>query len=188
MNPWLALFLAVTIPGLPELQHMMARFAPVEIRVDTSALSPGDRQALAKLIEAARLVDDIFLTQLWSGNQAMYANLKKDTTPLGKARLDYFWLSKGPWSDLDDYAAFVPGAPPRKLPGANFYPEDMRREEFEAWAKTLPEAARRQAEGFFTVIGRNGQRQLTITPLQRGIQARFDARGEIAASGGRSDG
>jgi hypothetical protein len=40
MNPWLALFLAVTIPGLPELQHMMARFAPVEIRVDTSALSP----------------------------------------------------------------------------------------------------------------------------------------------------
>jgi len=164
MNPWLALFLAVTIPGLPELQHMMARFAPVEIRVDTSALSPGDGQALAKLIEAARLVDDIFLTQLWSGNQAMYANLKKDATPLGKARLDYFWLSKGPWSDLDDYAAFVPGAPPRKLPGADFYPEDMRREEFEAWAKALPEAARRQAEGFFTVIWRNSQRRLTITP------------------------
>jgi hypothetical protein len=70
-------------------------------------------------------VDDIFLTQLWSGNQAMYARLKKDTTPLGKARLDYFWLNKGPWSDLDDYAAFLPGAPPRKLPGANFYPEDM---------------------------------------------------------------
>ena len=164
MHPWLALFLAVTIPGLPELQHMMARYAPVEIRTDISGLSQGDRQALAKLIEAARLVDDIFLTQLWSGNQALYASLKKDATPLGKARLDYFWLNKGPWSDLDDYAAFVPGAPPRKLPGADFYPEDMRREEFEAWVKTLPEGVQRQAEGFFTVIGRNGARQLTITP------------------------
>ena len=77
----------------------------------------------------------------------MYARLKKDTTPLGKARLDYFWLNKGPWSDLDDHAAFLPGAPPRKLPGANFYPEDMRREEFEAWAKTLPEAAAPRGRG-----------------------------------------
>jgi len=146
---------------------MEARFAPVTLRVDTSGLSPGDRQALAKLMEAASLIDDIFLTQLWSGNQAMYAHLKKDATPLGKARLDYFWLSKGPWSDLDDYAAFLPGAPPRKLPGADFYPEDMRREEFEAWAKSLPEDQRRDAEGFFTVIRRDAAGHLTAVPYSR---------------------
>jgi hypothetical protein len=146
---------------------MEARFAPVEMRVDTAGLSPGDRKALVKLIEAARLIDDIFLNQLWSGNQAMYAQLKKDTTPLGKARLDYFWLSKGPWSDLDDHAAFIGGAPPRKLPGANFYPEDMHREEFEAWAKALPEAERQQAEGFFTVIRRDSAQKLTIVPYSR---------------------
>ena len=170
MSPFLAFFLAVTIPEVAQLEHMSARFAPVKMRVDVSRLSPGDRQALPKLIEAARLMDHIFLTQLWSGNQDMYARLQKDTTPLGKARRNYFWLNKGPWSDIDDYAAFVPGAPPRKLPGANLYPEDMHREEFEAWVKTLPEAERRQAEGFFTVIRRDGARHLTIVPYSQEYQ------------------
>jgi len=163
--PFLAFFLAVTMPNLTQLKEMSARFAPVEMRVDTSALSAGDQKALVKLLEAARVVDHIFLTQLWSGNQAMYATLRKDATPLGHARLDYFWLNKGPWSNLDDNAAFVPGAPPRKLPGANFYPEDMRSEEFEAWVKTLPEAQRREAEGFFTVIRRDAAHHLTIVPF-----------------------
>jgi hypothetical protein len=162
-----AFLIAVTIPDLTQLKQMEARFAPVELRVDTSALSPGDRKALAKLLEAAGLIDDIFLIQLWSGNEEMYARLKKDATPLGKARLDYFWLNKGPWSDLDDYAAFLPGAPPRKLPGANFYPQDMSREEFEAWAKTLPDAQRREAEGFFSVIRRDAERHLTVVPYSR---------------------
>jgi hypothetical protein len=150
---------------------MEARFAPVALHVDTSGLSAGDRKALAKLMEAARLIDDIFLTQFWSGNQATHARLKKDTTPLGKARLDYFWLNKGPWSDLDDYAAFLPGAPPRKLPGANFYPEDMTREEFEAWVKTLPDAQRRDAEGFFTVIRRDSTNRLTAVPYSQDYRA-----------------
>ena len=167
MSPLLAFFLAVTIPDLAQLKQMEARFAPIAMRVDTSGLSPGDQKALAKLVEVAGLIDHIFLTQLWSGNQAMYARLKQDATPLGKARLDYFWLNKGPWSDIDDYAAFLPDAPPRKLPGANFYPEDMSREEFEDWVKTLPEAKRREAEGFFTVIRRNAVHQLTIVPYSQ---------------------
>ena len=57
------------IPDLAQLQKMIARFQPTELRVDVSKLSPGDRQALAKLIEAARVLNDIFLTQLWSGDQ-----------------------------------------------------------------------------------------------------------------------
>ena len=167
MIPFLSFFLAVTTPDLAQLKQMEARYAPVEMRVEISGLSAGDRQALVKLIEAARLVDDVFLTQLWSGDREMYARLKKDTTPLGRARLDYFWLNKGPWSDLDDYAAFVPGAPPRKLPGANFYPEDMRREEFEAWVKALPESRRHAAQSFFTVIRRDAERRLSIVPYSR---------------------
>ena len=167
MKLWLAFFLAVTIPDLTQLKQMEARFAPIELRVDTAALSPGDRKALAKLLEAALLIDDIFLSQLWSGNQAMYAHLQADATPLGKARLDYFRLNKGPWSDLDDYAAFLPGVPPRKLPGANFYPEDLRRDEFEAWVKALPEAQRREAEGFFTVIRRDAAHHLVAVPYSQ---------------------
>jgi len=94
---------AATIPDLAQLQKMIARFQPTELRVDLSKLSPGDRQALAKMIEAARLLNDIFLTQMWSGNHALHVKLRANTTPLGKARLDYFWLNKSPWSEIDDH-------------------------------------------------------------------------------------
>src|SRR5277367_205324 len=140
------------IPDLGQLQKMIARFQPTPLRVDVSKLSSGDRQALSKLIEAARVLNDIFLTQMWSGNHALYTKLRQDTTPLGKARLDYFWLNKSPWSEIDDHEAFLPGVPPKKLPGANFYPADMTRQEFEDWAKTLSKYEQEEAEGFFTVI------------------------------------
>ena len=158
MKPFLVLLAAAVMPDLAQLKEMGARFAPVKPQHDESALSPGDRRALPKLLEAARVLNLVFLDQLWSGNRALYEKLQKDTTPLGRERLHYFWLNKGPWSDLDDHAAFLPGVPERNPAGANFYPEDMPREEFEAWVKTLPEPARLQAEGFFTVIRRNAGR------------------------------
>ena len=43
-----------TVPDLAQLQQMAARFAPTPLHVDQSALSAGDKAALAKLIEAAR--------------------------------------------------------------------------------------------------------------------------------------
>ncbi len=153
-----------TIPDLSQLQKMIARFAPTELRADVSKLSPGDRKALGKLIEASRVLNDIFLQQMWAGNQALQGKLQRDTTPLGQARLDYFWLNKGPWSDLDDHAAFLPDVPPKKLPGANFYPDDMTRAEFESWVKTLSDADRDGAESFFTVLRRGSGRSLHSVP------------------------
>ena len=70
-----------------ELKRMTARFAPVPLRVDTSKLSKDDMRALPKLIEAARVVDHLFLQQLWSGNLKLYADLQKDTSALGKRDL-----------------------------------------------------------------------------------------------------
>jgi hypothetical protein len=145
-------------PDAAELKRMAARFARVELKVNTSELAPGDRAALAKLIQAARLIDDIFMDQYWSGDHAMLAELRKDNSPLGRERLRYFWLNKGPWSSLDNHQAFLPGVPAHKPVGANFYPEDMTREEFE---KRLPED---NAKGFFTVIRREGN-DLRIVPF-----------------------
>lgn len=146
-----------TIPDLAQLQKMIHRFAPTPLRADTSRLSAGDRQAMTKIVEAARIFDEIFMKQLWSGDLALYAKLQKDTSPLGKARLHYFWINKGPWSDIDDYKAFLPGVPPRKLPGANFYPADMTKEDFERWVAALSPQEQEQAKGFFTVIRRKAK-------------------------------
>ncbi len=156
--------LATKVPDLAQLQKMTARFAPTELKVDIGNLSEGDRKALAKLIEAARLIDPIFMQQYWSGDLALYAKLQKDTSPLGKARLHYFWINKGPWSELDASTAFIPGVPEHKLPGANFYPESMTKEQFESWVKTLPEAEQKQATGFFTVIRSDGKNGFKIVP------------------------
>jgi hypothetical protein len=172
---WLAMAFAensTQLPGIEELKQMQARFAPVQMRVDTSKLSPADRKAMLPLIKAARLVDDLFLHQYWSGDTALYAGLRGDKTPLGRARLRYFWLNKGPWSSLDGSQSFLPGVPAHKPAGANYYPEDMTRQEFESWVKTLSEAERREATGFFSVIRRSGGK-LSVVPYSREYEPRL---------------
>jgi hypothetical protein len=166
---------AATIPDLAELNRMIARYAPVELHADASKLSAGDQKALAKLLDAARVIDDIFLTQVWSGNAALRVKLAADTSPLGKARLHYFDLNKGPWSELDDHAAFLPGVPEKKLPGANFYPRQMTKAEFEAWVAKLPKAQREQATGFFSVIGPPGTetRSLYLSPYSHAYDTKL---------------
>ena len=81
------------IPDLAELEKMAARFAPTELRVETGSLSPGDQKALVKLIEAGRVLNEIFMDQMWSGNDALRAKLREDRTPLGHARRHYFRIT-----------------------------------------------------------------------------------------------
>ncbi len=96
---------------------------------------------------------------------ALGARLAKDATPLGKARYHYYLINNGPWSDLDEHKAFVPNVPAAKLPGANFYPEDMTKAEFEAWVKKLLPAGSGKGDGFFTVI----HRQETAASFSRNL-------------------
>jgi hypothetical protein len=140
-----------SMPDLAELERMAARFAPVEISADLSHLPERERQALAKLVQAGRVMDSLFLRQVWAGNPAMLLDLVKDETPLGKARLNYFLLNKGPWSRLDHNRPFVPGAP-EKPEGAGFYPLGAAKAQIDAWFQKLPPAERTSAMGFFTAI------------------------------------
>src|SRR5581483_1392977 len=181
---------AAKVPGLAELNRMISRFAPTTIRVDTKSLSSGDRQALAKLIQAARIVNNIYMQQLWSGDLALYAKLQKDKSPLGRARLHYFWINKGPWDDLDGFKAFIPGVPPRKPLGANFYPEDMTKEQFEDWVKELPADRQLQAKGFFTVIRweDNSKKKLTFVPYSQEYKSDLErAAGLLREAAGLTD-
>jgi hypothetical protein len=140
-------------PGQNELQAMTKRFAPVDIGADIAGLPPSERQVLTRLLQAAWVMDGLFLRQVWAGNETMLLYLLKDDSPLGQARLRYFLLNKGPWSRLDGNEPILTGLGP-KPSGANFYPAGATKEELEAWFASLPEAGRSRATGFFTTVRR----------------------------------
>ncbi len=150
------------MPTLAELQKMTARYAPADIGADLSALPPNERDALARLIEAARIMDALFLRQVWAGNDAMLQDLaSRAARPVGPrasrsaaARLRYFLINKGPWDRLDDNRSFVPGAP-AKPESANFYPAAAAKPDVQAWLDGLTGAARDAGTGFFTTIRRS---------------------------------
>jgi hypothetical protein len=141
-----------------QLDAMAKRFAPVNLTADTSALSTGDKAAIVKLIEAAKIIDTLQLRQRWADNEALWAALNKDQSALGKARQRYFWLNKGPWSIIDGNQSFMPAEyagikiPARKPDGANFYPAGASKAALETWMNALPAKDKEQAQWFFTTI------------------------------------
>jgi hypothetical protein len=164
---------AATDPMLQQIQTMAARFAPVDLTADANALPANERQALAKMIEAARVFDALYLRQVWEGNESLLVQLSQDETPLGRARLNYFLLNKGPWSRLDHNQSFVTGVP-AKPPQGNFYAVGATKEEVEKWLAGLPAAAREQATGFFTTIRRGPDGKLQAVPYS------LEYQGELA--------
>ncbi|HET7292720.1 MAG TPA: hypothetical protein VFM88_09855 [Vicinamibacteria bacterium] len=154
---------AEVLPDAAALEKMADRFAPVDIRVDLSALPESERNTLAKLVQAAKILDALFLRQVSAQNETWLRGLLDDPTPLGRARLRYFIINKGPWSRIDHNAPFLPGAG-TKPASANFYPADATREEVEAWMESLTGAAQEAAKGFFTTIRRDPDGRLRAVP------------------------
>lgn len=152
-----------SLPAEAELRSMAARFAPVTVKVDTSALPPNEKLALAKMVEAAKIFDALFYRQVAPLNETWLAQLVTDTSALGRARLHFFSINKGPWSRLDQHRVFIPGVGHRP-PGGNFYPVDATREEIESWIKTLPKDQQEQATGFFTTVRRDAACKLMLVP------------------------
>ncbi len=154
---------AESLPDIERLRQMHARFVPVEIAADLSHLPDNERTALARMVDAAKILDAIFLRQVSPLNETHLAALVRDPSPLGRARLDYFRLNAGPWSRLDHDTPFLPGVGP-KPQSANFYPADATREEVDTWLNSLSGEERTAATGFFTVIRRGPEGRLTAVP------------------------
>jgi len=152
-----------TDPETQKLQTMAARFAPVDLTADVSKLPQNERQALAKLVAASKVFDTLFLRQVWEGNESLLLDLAADDSPLGRARRHYFLINKGPWSRLDEDAAFIPGVP-KKPEEANFYPAGASKADVEAWFKSLSGAEHSRATGFFTTIRRGPDGKFIAVP------------------------
>jgi hypothetical protein len=152
------------LPNAAELQRQTARFAPVDLKVDVSKLPDNEKRALAKMVQAARLMDTIFMRQSWAGNETLLLDLLADTTPLGRERLHAFLLNKGPWSRLDEGRPFIPGVPATPPDSGNFYPPGSTKESIEQWVKSLPEPQQHEATGFYTTLRRAPDGKLTVVP------------------------
>ncbi|HKO60366.1 MAG TPA: hypothetical protein VJV03_04345, partial [Pyrinomonadaceae bacterium] len=153
--------------GDTDLARKIRRFAPTELTASTAHLSPNDKKALAKIIEAAKLMDPLFLHQVWSGNEALKKKLEADKTPAGQLRLHYFLINDGPWSRIDNKEPFIDGVPHEKPAMANHYPEDVTKEEFNAWVESLPEPEKQKATGFFYLIRRDANGKLMTVPYSK---------------------
>ncbi|MGE3578366.1 MAG: hypothetical protein AB7I25_07895 [Vicinamibacterales bacterium] len=151
------------------LEGLAARFAPVDLAADVGALPEPERKALGKIVAAARIMDALFLRQAWAGNESMLLTLLQDQTPEGRARLHYFLINKGPWSRLDHFEPFVPGAGTRPA-SANFYPAGATKAEVEAWITGLPKAQQDGATSYFTTIRRGPDGRFLSVPYSQEYQ------------------
>jgi hypothetical protein len=153
---------------LTRLDAKIAQYAPVTIGADIAGLPPHERNALAYIVDAARLMDPLFLEQAWAGNPALLMTLAEDHTPEGQATLHYFLINKGPFDRLDHLKGFVdtatwpPAAP--ETSRSSYYPADATRADLERWFASLTGPAHDQAVGFFSVIRRDARGQLVAVP------------------------
>ena len=169
---------ASALPDATALRRLEAQYAPVDLAVDLSQVSPGERTALARLVEAGRIMDALFLRQVWAGNEALLLGLLQEPGPLGAARLAYFLRNKGPWDRLDGNRPFLPGVP-GKPAGAGFYPAGAGKGDVERFLAGLPPAEQEAAQGFFTVLRRRPDGTMAVVPYSVEYQGELARAAEL---------
>ncbi len=151
-------------PDADTLKKLDARFAPVDIKAETGSLPPNERRALAQLVKAAKIMDTLFMRQVWGGSETKLLELSLDPSPLGRARFQYFVRHKGPWDRQDENKGFLPDVPPTKPEGGNFYPPGSKKADIESWIEGLGEKEKAAATGFFTTIRRGADGKMMAVP------------------------
>lgn len=133
------------------LKEQIAKFAPTELKYDASILDERQKIVVEKLYRASKIMDEIFLDQVYSKNKKIKADLMAQDSEEAKLQLELFNIMFGPFNRLEHDKPFI--GTEKKPPGANFYPEDMTKEEFKKWIKDHP-ADEKAFTSEFTVIRR----------------------------------
>lgn len=144
-----------------KLKQKIAKFVPVKITYDENLLSDREKVVLEKLYQASKLIDTIFLDQVYSKNYEIKNELMKKTDEVSKLQLQLFNIMFGPFDRLEDDEPFIQrilriGTDKKPL-GANFYPEDMTKEEFEDWIKQNPQDEKSFTSEFTVIRRQNGK-------------------------------
>ncbi|MDB4916503.1 MAG: Zn-dependent hydrolase [Gemmatimonadetes bacterium] len=150
---------ASLVTASTSIADRLARYTSVKLQADTTALTKKERQMLPLLIEAAREMHDVYWMQAVGPHDSVARALTDEPT----RRLAE--INVGPWDRLDNNVPFVGGVGPKPA-GANFYPRDMTKAEFErAVAVGGPRAD--SLKSLYTMVRRDASGALTAIPYSR---------------------
>jgi len=132
---------------LPEFKGRLDIYKEVTLSADLSHLSVNQKKMLSRLIDASKIMDDLFWQQAFSQNKKTFLASIKDKKARRFAEINY-----GPWDRLDGNKVFLTQSD-AKAHGAEFYPKDMIKAEFEQ--TTLA-----NKNGLYSIVSRNNEGQL----------------------------
>jgi hypothetical protein len=141
------------------IKSQISKMVPVTLTCDISYLPAQEIQVLKLLVKASQNIDQAFLIQVYENNPQLMTTLKESADERSKACFDLFRIMFGPWDRLNDNHPFVGIL--EKPAGANFYPTDMTKEEFDVWLKNHPED-KNTFESNFTMIRRMDNHLVSI--------------------------
>ncbi|MBT1064799.1 Zn-dependent hydrolase [Bowmanella sp. Y26] len=154
-------------PALKQgLESRLDIYYPVDLTSDISHLSARQKQMLGLLIDAAEIMDDLFWKQAFGGDKDSFLAAIENTKVRKFADINY-----GPWDRLDGDKAFLTDVNEKPL-GAQFYPEDMTKAEFEA-------ADFADKQGLYSVVVRDAQGKLSSVPYSKYYQAELTAAADL---------
>ena len=146
-------------PSVPSPAERLSRYTTVRLAADTTSLTAKERRMLPLLIDAAREMHDIFWIQAVGPRDSVIGSIKDETA----RRLAE--VNVGPWDRLDDNHSFVPGVGARPA-GANYYPRNMTKAEFEH-AVTVGGKRADSLKSLYTMIRRDPAGGLVAIPFSR---------------------
>ena len=130
------------------MKDKLAQFATVKLSYDLSKLTVKEQQMIPILLEVAQIMDELYWKQT-IGDKAAFLDTIKDPDTRQFAMINY-----GPWERLGDNKSFMP-AFGEKPKGANFYPKDMTKDEFEKFKD-------KDKTNQYTLIQRNEDKSLKV--------------------------
>ncbi|MEX0967320.1 MAG: Zn-dependent hydrolase [Bacteroidia bacterium] len=108
-----------------DIEQLLNKYVSVELTADLSSLTNRQKQMIPLLIEASQLMDEIFWTEAFGGQDTLLPRIEDE------AVRKFVNINYGPWDRLNNNEPFIQGYGAKPLT-ANFYPAGLTREEFEA--------------------------------------------------------
>jgi Peptidase family M49 len=137
----------------------LGKYATVRLTTDLTKVSEQDRVILKHFIAAAEHVNDIYWLQGWGDPAPLLGGIGD---PELRRLVE---INLGPWDRIDANAPFVAGVGPKPA-GAQFYPADMTKEEFEAFADPAK-------TGLYSLVRRDEAGKLKLLPYSQAYAAQL---------------